>query len=85
MWAVGVALLIECLPSMHDSLGSSPAGHTLGVWQTPVTVALKEVPAETSKVQSQSQLHSECEANLGYMRLCLRKGGVGSLMRCLGK
>lgn len=85
MWAVGVALLTECLPSIRDSLGSSPAGHKLGVWHTPVTVALKEVSAETAKVQSQSQLYSECEANLGHVRLCLQKEGVGSLMRCPSK
>lgn len=56
----GVQLEKECFPSTHTTLLPSPALNKMGL--------MVDVEAEASKVHRLSQLHSELEASLGYVR-----------------
>lgn len=57
--------LLECVPSMHKILGSTPNPRHSGTH-----VIIPEPPAGGSEVQVHSYLYSDSEASLGYMLLC---------------
>lgn len=78
-----VTQLVKCWLSIHDALGWIPRLYKLGVVLYTCNPSTLELEVGESRVQGYPWLHSEWEASLDYMRLCLtpcpeemRKDGV---------
>lgn len=73
LW-VGIAALVECLPSMREALEESAAVHQLVVVVGTCNSCTWEVEAGGTEVQGQPWL--QFEAILGYMRPWTKKNNL---------
>ena len=65
--------LAECLPGMHEALGSTPSTRQNGCGGAHLWSSIQEVEAGGLEVQSYLQPTREFKASLGYMRLFYKK------------
>lgn len=69
---LGMSYLVEHLPGMHKSLGSSPALHELDKTMLALSPGTWDVEAGRSGVQGRPWLHRKYKATLGYLRPLLK-------------
>ena len=69
MWLSWYRAFVGC----EEALGSIWVPHRLGVEAHPCNSSTQKIEVRGSEVQGHSQLRGEFEANLGYMRPCLKE------------